>query len=164
MPRMQGQAGAAGSSSAAAASPQDSPWLCAQTLVGISLPNLSGFSFQLLELRNVSFPACSGRRHQGDLHGSMGKTLDSLIFSGLFESMNPVAVPSLPASLEEALGGERHHGDPQPQCSHCLPAGHCSQLHNEHPGMASHCHSWRADGLILASHLSLLNFCLFNLH
>lgn len=112
-----------------------------------------------------SLPAVAeGIRRSEDLHGSMGKTLDGLVFSGLFESMNPVAVPSVPASLEEALGRERSHGYPQSQSPHCLPAGPCSQSHHEHTGMASHCRSWRTDGLNLASHLSLFNFCLFDLH
>lgn len=61
--RMQGQAGEAASSSAAAASTLDSPWLCAQALVGIPLSGLSGFGFQLLDLGNISFTAYSGRRH-----------------------------------------------------------------------------------------------------
>lgn len=84
--------------------------------------------------------------------------------SGCFESMNPVAVHSLPASLEEALRGERSHGEPQSQCQHCVLPGPSFPPHHEHPGVASHCHSWRTDGLNLASHLSLFNFCLFNLH
>lgn len=84
------------------------------------------FQFPVAGLRECFLHCLQWQKASEDVHGSMGKTLDGLIVSGLFESMSLVAVPSLPASLEEALEGERSHGDPQSQCPHCLPAGPCS--------------------------------------
>lgn len=68
-------------------------------------------------------------RRSGDPHGAMGKGADSPVLSGLFESMNPGAVPFVPGKLGAALGREVSHVDLQnqwlqTQC--CLPVGPCS--------------------------------------
>lgn len=62
-------------------------------------------------------------RRSEDPHGAMGKAPDSLVLSGHFENMNPVAVPFLPVKLGEALGREVSHADLQTQWLHCLSAG-----------------------------------------
>lgn len=65
MPRMQGQAGEAGSSSSAAASPQDSPWLRAQALVGISLKPF-WFQFPVAGRRERCLPCLQSQKASGD--------------------------------------------------------------------------------------------------